>query len=222
MLATLTDAPFDDPGWVFEDKYDGFRMIAEIRRGKVALYSRNGKIISHSYIEVAKALEGVKGDAVIDGELVAIGKDRVSHFQLLQNALRHEVKLLYCAFDLMFAEGEDLRKLPSRTKEAAESDPAARRANRVQPSPQNRRINVSRKARERALKAPWRNAPTAPTRRGDRTADWLKINRQTAGSRDNRLHRSTAYPTVFRRARPRGPGGGRLALHRPRGDRVQS
>ena len=46
-------------GRVFEDKYDGFRMIAEIRRGKVALYSRNGKIISHSYIEVAKALEGV-------------------------------------------------------------------------------------------------------------------------------------------------------------------
>ena len=67
MLATLTDVPFDDPQWVFEDKYDGFRMIAEIRRGKVALYSRNGKIISHSYIEVAKALEGVKGDAVIDG-----------------------------------------------------------------------------------------------------------------------------------------------------------
>src|SRR6202051_3691831 len=112
MLATLTDAPFDDPGWVFEDKYDGFRMIAEIRRGKVALYSRNGKIISRSYMEVAKALEGVKGDAVIDGELVAIGKDGVSHFQLLQNALRHEAQLLYCAFDLMFANGEDLRKLP--------------------------------------------------------------------------------------------------------------
>ena len=74
MLATLADAPFDDPGWVFEDKYDGFRMVAEIRRGKVALYSRNGKIISRSYMEVAKALEGVKGGAVIDGELVAIGK----------------------------------------------------------------------------------------------------------------------------------------------------
>ena len=91
MLATLTDAPFNDPGWVFEDKYDGFRMIAEIRRGKVSLYSRNGKIISRSYIEVAKALEGVKGDAVIDGELVAIGKDGVSHFQLLQNALRKSI-----------------------------------------------------------------------------------------------------------------------------------
>ena len=112
MLATLTDAPFDDPGWVFEDKYDGFRMIAEIRRGKVALYSRNGKIISRSYIEVAKALEGVTCDAVIDGELVAIGKDGVSHFQLLQNALRHEAKLLYCAFDLMFENAVDLRKQP--------------------------------------------------------------------------------------------------------------
>jgi bifunctional non-homologous end joining protein LigD len=112
MLATLTDAPFDDPGWVFEDKYDGFRMIAEIKNGKVALYSRNGKIISRNYIEVAKALEGVEADAVIDGELVAIGRDGVSHFQLLQNALRHEAKLLYCAFDLMFENGEDLRKRP--------------------------------------------------------------------------------------------------------------
>jgi hypothetical protein len=72
MLATLTDAPFDEKGWVFEDKYDGFRMVAKIEGGKVTLYSRNGKIISHSYIEVARALEGVKGDAVIDGELVAL------------------------------------------------------------------------------------------------------------------------------------------------------
>lgn len=68
MLATLIDSPFDDPNWVFEDKFDGFRIVAEIRRGRVALYSRNGKIISHSYIEVAKALECLKADAVIDGD----------------------------------------------------------------------------------------------------------------------------------------------------------
>ena len=86
MLATLTDGPFDDAGWIFEDKFDGFRMVAKIDGVKVTLYSRNGKIISHSYIEAAKALEGVKGDAVIDGELVALDKDGVSHFQLLQNA----------------------------------------------------------------------------------------------------------------------------------------
>ena len=104
MLATLTDAPFDDKGWIFEDKYDGFRMVAEIERGKVPLYSRNGKIISHNYIEVAKALEGVKGDAVIDGELVAIGEDGLSHFQLLQNALRHDAfQALAVGFDKEFS-----------------------------------------------------------------------------------------------------------------------
>jgi len=112
MLATLTDAPFDDKDWIFEDKYDGFRMVAKIEAGKVTLYSRNGLIVSRNYIEVAQALEGVKGDAVIDGELVALDENGVSHFQLLQNALRKKAKLQYCAFDLMFMDGEDLRALP--------------------------------------------------------------------------------------------------------------
>jgi bifunctional non-homologous end joining protein LigD len=111
MLATLIDAPFDDEEWIFEDKYDGFRMVATIEGGLVTLYSRNGKIISENYIEVAKALQGIKHDAVIDGELVAIGPDGVSHFQLLQNARRREAKLQYCAFDLMFQDGDDLRGL---------------------------------------------------------------------------------------------------------------
>ena len=100
MLATLTEAPFDDKGWIFEDKYDGFRMVAKIEDGSVTLYSRNGKIISHNYIEVAKVLEDVKGNAVIDGELVAPDKDGVSRFQLLQNALRSKA-FQYCAFDLI-------------------------------------------------------------------------------------------------------------------------
>jgi len=111
MLATLTDAAFDDRGWIFEDKYDGFRMVATIEDGEVTLYSRNGKIISQNYIEVAKALEAIKHDAMIDGELIAIGRDGLPHFQLLQNARRSEAKLQYCAFDLMFQDGHDLRGL---------------------------------------------------------------------------------------------------------------
>ena len=46
MLATLTDAPFDDKEWIFEDKYDGFRMVATIERGDVTLYSRNGRSLA--------------------------------------------------------------------------------------------------------------------------------------------------------------------------------
>ena len=88
MLATLIDAPFDDPDWVFEGKWDGFRMVAAIEDGKVTLYSRNGKIISDSYLPVARALGKIDGDAVIDGELVALDAAGRSRFQLLQNALR--------------------------------------------------------------------------------------------------------------------------------------
>src|SRR5438105_4492598 len=90
MLATLTDAPFDDPDWVFESKWDGFRMVASIVRGSVTLYSRNGKIISDRYMDVAKVLENVQHDAVLDGELVALDTNGISRFQLLQNALRAE------------------------------------------------------------------------------------------------------------------------------------
>jgi bifunctional non-homologous end joining protein LigD len=176
MLATLTDAPFDDPDWVFEDKYDGFRMVSEIRDGSVALYSRNGKIISHSYIEVAKALKGVKGDAVIDGELVAIGKDGVSHFQLLQNALRHEAKLLYFAFDLMFADGEDLRGLPLLERK--------KRLKAILPRHtliafSNHRKSSGKKffaeAERKRLEGIMAKRADSPYASGSRTADWLKI-----------------------------------------------
>jgi len=176
MLATLTDAPFDDPDWVFEDKFDGFRMVAEIRRGRVALYSRNGKIISHSYVEVAKALEGVKADAVIDGELVAIGKDGVSHFQLLQNALRHEAKLLYCAFDLMFAAGEDLRALPllERKKRLKALLPRHKLV-----AFSNHRKGSGTKffaqAELRHLEGIMAKRADSPYASGRRTADWLKV-----------------------------------------------
>jgi bifunctional non-homologous end joining protein LigD len=176
MLATLTDAPFDDPGWVFEDKYDGFRMIAEIERGKVTLYSRNGKIISRSYIEVAAALEGVKSDAVIDGELVAIGKDGVSHFQLLQNALRHEAKLLYFVFDLMFEKGVDLRKRPLLERK--------RRLKAI--LPRDKLIAFSRdrnangttffaEAERKGLEGIMAKRADSAYASGSRTADWLKI-----------------------------------------------
>jgi bifunctional non-homologous end joining protein LigD len=176
MLATLAHGPFDGAGWVFEDKYDGFRLVSKIEDGKVALYSRNGKIISHSYIEVAKALEGVKGDAVIDGELVALDRGGVSHFQLLQNALRHEAKLLYCAFDLMFHDGEDLRRLT-----------LLERKKRLQSIlPRHKLIGFSRhresfgtkffeEAQRKGLEGIMAKRAESTYLSGGRSADWLKI-----------------------------------------------
>jgi bifunctional non-homologous end joining protein LigD len=109
MLATLTDRPFDDPDWVFETKWDGFRAIALARPGHASLYSRNGNDISRKYPSICDALAAIKHEAVLDGELVALDEHGRSRFQLLQNAERESVRLLYCVFDLLYLDGKDLR-----------------------------------------------------------------------------------------------------------------
>jgi len=174
-------------------------MIAEIRRGKVALYSRTGKIISRSYIEVAKALEGVKGDAVIDGELVAIGKDGVSHFQLLQNALRHEAKLLYCAFDLMFENAADLRKQPllERKKRLKAILP---RDKLIAFSP-HRKGNGTKffaEAERKGLEGVIAKRADSAYTSGSRTPELAEDqDGEATGSRDRRLHGAQAHQAVL-------------------------
>jgi bifunctional non-homologous end joining protein LigD len=109
MLATLTDKPFDDPAWIFETKWDGFRAIAVAGPGHASLYSRNGNDISRKYPTICAALAAIKHAVVLDGELVAIDAQGRSRFQLLQNAERENTRLLYCVFDLLYLDGEDLR-----------------------------------------------------------------------------------------------------------------
>ena len=176
MLATLTDAPFDNAGWIFEDKYDGFRMVAKIEGGKVTLYSRNGKLISQSYIEVAKAVEGVKGDAVIDGELIAPDNNGISHFQLLQNALRHKAKLLYCAFDLIFLNGENLRDLTLLERKKRLKDILPR--HKLIAFSRHRKTSGTKffdEAERKGLEGIMAKRAESIYRSGSRTDDWLKI-----------------------------------------------
>ena len=109
MLATLTDKPFDDPDWVFETKWDGFRAIAVAKPGQAALYSRNLNDISRKYPSICTALAKIKHEAVLDGELVALDEHGRSRFQLLQNAEREFARLLYCVFDLLYLDDKDLR-----------------------------------------------------------------------------------------------------------------
>jgi ATP-dependent DNA ligase len=72
MLATLIDAPFDDKDWIFETKWDGFRLVAKTGGRNGTLYSRNGNDVTRRYASVAEALDVIKRNAVIDGELVAL------------------------------------------------------------------------------------------------------------------------------------------------------
>jgi bifunctional non-homologous end joining protein LigD len=176
MLATLTDAPFDDPGWVFESKWDGFRMVTCIEDGRVTLYSRNGKIISESYRQVAKALEKVKGDAVLDGELVALDAQGISRFQLLQNALRSQATLCYYLFDLMFLNGNDLRGLPllgrkERLRRMLPKHPLLAFSDHRS----KHGTKYFKEAERMGLEGIMAKRAASPYRSGQRSGDWLKI-----------------------------------------------
>lgn len=66
MLATLVDKPFDEPGWIYEIKWDGYRAVALLNKGKVNLISRNDKSFNEKFYPVTKALAQWKINAVID------------------------------------------------------------------------------------------------------------------------------------------------------------
>jgi len=112
MLATLVDEPFDDKGWVFETKWDGFRLMTEKRGHAVRLWSRNGIDVTKRYAVLLPALQKIEGSCVIDGELCALDAHGRSRFQLLQNAIKNKERLLYVVFDALFVGSKDIRKKP--------------------------------------------------------------------------------------------------------------
>jgi len=112
MLATLVGEPFDDKDWVFETKWDGFRLITEKRSDTVTLWSRNGINVSRKYAVLTPALQKIKIPCVVDGELCALDEHGRSRFQLLQNALNKKAKLLYVVFDALFVDCKDIRQKP--------------------------------------------------------------------------------------------------------------
>ena len=112
MLATLVDEPFDDKKWVFETKWDGFRLITEKRGNTVRLWSRNGIDVTSRYAVLLPSLQKIDGSCVIDGELCALDEHGRSRFQLLQNALNKKAKLLCVVFDAPFVGDNDIRQKP--------------------------------------------------------------------------------------------------------------
>jgi bifunctional non-homologous end joining protein LigD len=111
MLATLAAAPFDDPAWGFEVKWDGYRAIATLdARGGVTLTSRNGLDLLKRFPGLASMGAAFRSLPVIaDGEICALDERGRSSFQALQ---RGDAALTFVAFDLIYAEGRDLRALP--------------------------------------------------------------------------------------------------------------
>ncbi len=113
MLANEIADPFDDKDWLFEIKWDGYRAIAEKKKNKLSLYSRNGLSFLERYPVIADQLLCIEGDAVLDGEIAAVDKKGRSDFQLLQHYAENQDKpIQYQIFDLINLNGRDTTKLP--------------------------------------------------------------------------------------------------------------
>ena len=110
MLATLVREAFDKPGWVYEEKYDGYRILAYKEGDRVTLLSRNAKDRTQTFAEIAATVAKLPARTLLlDGEVVAFDHRRVSRFQLLQN-LKTEPH--YAVFDCLYKDGHDFRTEP--------------------------------------------------------------------------------------------------------------
>ncbi len=129
MLATLVDEAFDDPQWLFEIKWDGYRAICTVREdGRMELLSRNGLDLLAKFPELGELANAWKTlPIVVDGEIVSLDSRGRSSFQRLQesmtssrsgSAARKRTTLTFAAFDVLYADGKDLRKTPLEERKA--------------------------------------------------------------------------------------------------------
>jgi len=116
MLATLVKEPFQSAGWVYEEKYDGYRILAYKEGARVTLFSRNANDRTELFKSIALAVAGLRPETLLlDGEVAVFDRRGVSRFQLLQN---RPDKLHYAVFDCLYVDGRDLRRQPLRSRRA--------------------------------------------------------------------------------------------------------
>ena len=123
MLASIIEKPFDDPDWLFEIKWDGYRAIVFIENGKVRLVSRNQNDLTPRYPELRELPEQLRAEnAILDGEVVVLDEQGRSSFSLMQQrtgirshgrqaAPQNDLPVIYYAFDLLYLDGYDLRRV---------------------------------------------------------------------------------------------------------------
>lgn len=119
MLATLVDEPFDDPNWIFEVKWDGYRALAFTKKDDVQLLSRANKQFNEKFYPIYDLIKTWEMDIVLDGEILVLDDQGISNFGRLQNwRTEADGSLVYYVFDLLWYNGKDLRDLPLAERQA--------------------------------------------------------------------------------------------------------
>jgi bifunctional non-homologous end joining protein LigD len=130
MKAVAGDLPPDGTGWWYEVKWDGMRVLADVRDGVVVLRSARGADVTDSYPEVEALADALDGhDALVDGEVVAFGDDGVPSFARLQQRMHvadrrtavdraATTPVVFVAFDLLTLDGQELWRRPYTDRRA--------------------------------------------------------------------------------------------------------
>ncbi len=116
MLCTLTKDPIDDPQYLYEIKWDGYRIISYADKGKVRMDSRSAIDYTKRYPVIADAVKALGHNAVLDGEVVVFNEEGLPDFDALQLYNGHNTAINYCVFDLLWLDGYNLMQLPLETR----------------------------------------------------------------------------------------------------------
>ena len=112
MLCTLTKEPVSDDEYIYEIKWDGYRIVSFVDGKKVKMHSRSGLDYTAKYPPIAKALKQSGHKMVVDGEVVVLNQQGLPDFDALQLYNGHNTPVTYYIFDILWLDGYDLKSLP--------------------------------------------------------------------------------------------------------------
>ena len=190
MKATLATEPFSDPAWVFEVKWDGYRVEAVIRGGGIRLWTRRRQDAAVYFPDLAAASGWIEADeAIVDGEVVALDEQGRPRFSLLQDhtgirtgrapgGKRHgkPAQVVYQAFDLLHLDGRSLLGVPLEERKRLlrsrlRPHPLVRYAGHVEADGEAF-FGAAREQELEGIVAKLRSSPYEPDRR---SRSWLKL-----------------------------------------------
>ena len=182
MLATLWGGAFDDPDWLYEVKWDGFRVEAVVDGGTVRLWTRGEQDAARyfgPFLDPATWIAAEK--AIVDGEVIALDAHGEPDFALLQDGIRHrgateESRLVYQVFDLLHLDGRSLLDEPLEERKrllasALAVDPRVRFSEHVV-GEGTTFLEAARVRNLEGIMAKDRHSPYLPGKRSDR---WRKV-----------------------------------------------
>lgn len=179
MLARLSSEIIDEPGWLYEMKYDGYRLISRIADGNVEMISRNGNSFNTAYKALEKELQQINENVILDGEIVVENKKGVSDFQLLQNyRTTQQGPLKYYVFDILYLNGHLITEFPLiKRKELLDAFFKLYNFSNIFNAPYQ--IGEGRKMFEKLSEEGYEGviakSPTSIYVPGRRTDEWLKV-----------------------------------------------